>query len=674
MRNFSLWRGQDAFCCHVPFLVVCFRLISPSWAFKKSNQPYLETSLASRDVARAFGFVQSNVRHPQFVLMALEPISPVATKDPSFLWASLRDTPLRIRLNPAATSGIKVDAYVKNQNKYDVELQSTQITATLYHDFNRIADALNVSIGDVLFAIFCLLLYRYTDDEQIVLGVRRHDALYPVVCVIERELTFSKLVYYCHKIVASTLSCESLLGLQKLARELGVTISGAYQPLLQVTFMLLEDDMQPSMPIETPADQPPFDLQVVARHSKQQNVITVDFLHRLDVLPPARAKRMAAHFLSLAQAAIQSVVSPQSTTPLSILELPLLSETEVSSILHAPNTTMSIFEHWDHSIIYAFYRQCQSRPDAAAVQFEDSSLSYFQLAALVSQYFSALQAVLVSAPLASGVQQPRVMVCAARSPDLLAALLAVIQLGAAYIPADSSTPADRCISILQDSGAAAVLADASTWQNCFVAKACTTKWIEIGQPGANTPVFTSSDVDSVCDVLRRSGRTNCHPSRVHNIIYTSGTTGKPKGVSVTECSITNVLRDWSTRSRLKAGEVVLAQTSISFDPHSAHYFAPLMYGACVLLTPDDIVRDGAALARLLDRCSIADSTPSGWQLIVASGWRGNPKLRAISGGEALRPELAEKLLPLVDSLQVRHNHTHFLSALQPHEALFFYVM
>lgn len=288
------------------------------------------------------------------------------------------------------------------------------------------------------------------------------------------------------------------------------------------------------------------------------------------------------------------------------------------------------------------------------MEFEGRVLSYLQLARLVLHYFSLLEKA-VGVSVVSQRPQPRVMVCASRSTELLAALLAVIQLGAVYIPADSSTPQDRCASIMQDCAAAVVLADKNTWQNKF-AKWCTSStWIEIGGgigSDADGPLFTLQQVTTASESLRKNGRATCHPSRLHNIIYTSGSTGKPKGVAVFECSITNVLRDWSARSRMTANDVVLAQTSISFDPHSAHYFAPLMVGACILIPPDEAVRDGAALARLLDRCSIGDSTPSGWQLIISSGWKGNRKLKAITGGEALRPELAEKLVPLVESLQV----------------------
>ncbi|HLM68076.1 MAG TPA: non-ribosomal peptide synthetase, partial [Longimicrobium sp.] len=130
------------------------------------------------------------------------------------------------------------------------------------------------------------------------------------------------------------------------------------------------------------------------------------------------------------------------------------------------------------------------------------------------------------------------------------------------------------------------------------------------------------------------------------LIYTSGSTGRPKAVEVEHGSLGSLLASVAHAPGMTADDVTLAVTTISFDVSVPELFLPLVTGARIVVAGRDEVVDGPALARIIDRegVTVMQATPATWRLLVQTGWKGAPRLRAIATGEALTAELAESLL------------------------------
>jgi acyl-coenzyme A synthetase/AMP-(fatty) acid ligase/acyl carrier protein len=75
-------------------------------------------------------------------------------------------------------------------------------------------------------------------------------------------------------------------------------------------------------------------------------------------------------------------------------------------------------------------------------------------------------------------------------------------------------------------------------------------------------------------------------------------------------------------------------------------FLPLIVGARVVIAGRDDALDGKRLMERLaaTRATVMQATPTTWLLLLAVGWQGNPDLKILCGGEALKPELAQQLL------------------------------
>ena len=130
------------------------------------------------------------------------------------------------------------------------------------------------------------------------------------------------------------------------------------------------------------------------------------------------------------------------------------------------------------------------------------------------------------------------------------------------------------------------------------------------------------------------------------VIYTSGSTGRPKGVQVEHRNLANLVQAMVERPGVRSSDVLLSVTTLSFDISLLELLVPLVVGAEVVIVDSETATDGSALAAVLAEsgATIMQSTPSRWWLLIEAGWRGDRRLKALCGGEAMTRELADQLL------------------------------
>ncbi|ACU73925.1 amino acid adenylation domain protein [Catenulispora acidiphila DSM 44928] len=261
----------------------------------------------------------------------------------------------------------------------------------------------------------------------------------------------------------------------------------------------------------------------------------------------------------------------------------------------------------------AIAAQAARTPDAVAVSGVDGDLTYAQLMVRADEIAALL-----------GERRGLVAVSLRRSPDLVAALLAVWRLGAAYLPLDPEFPAERTALILADSGASVLLTERAL----------------AGRFGAHEIVVLEDAEAGARPVEVRSAGLEA-PAYV---LYTSGSTGRPKGVAVPHRALAAFLDAMTGLLGVQGGRSWLGLTSLSFDISALEIFLPLTGGGRLVLVPDGVARDGAALVALIERAGVTDvqATPSGWRLLLESGFAGGD-IDVLVGGEALPPQLARDL-------------------------------
>jgi nonribosomal peptide synthetase DhbF len=213
-----------------------------------------------------------------------------------------------------------------------------------------------------------------------------------------------------------------------------------------------------------------------------------------------------------------------------------------------------------------FGAQAARTPDATAVVFEGEQVSYAEL----NRRADRLARYLVS--LGAGPER-LVAIVMPRSAEMIAAVLAVLKSGAAYLPVDPAYPADRVGFMLADARPVAVLTTQVTSRNL---------------PG-EVPQVILDDPATIAAVSHLDGAGlggGLRPSHPAYVIYTSGSTGRPKGVVVEHRSVVGLLCWAGAEFGRDELSRVLASTSLSFDVSVFEIFAPLVRGGSIEIVPD----------------------------------------------------------------------------------------
>lgn len=273
-----------------------------------------------------------------------------------------------------------------------------------------------------------------------------------------------------------------------------------------------------------------------------------------------------------------------------------------------------------HELITA---RAAAAPEAVAVVDGKGCLSYRELTRR-----TALTAGLVARRLgpAAGRAEIRIGVLLERSADLVVALLAVLEAGAAYVPLDPALPAERLRFFLADSRADLLLTRS-----------------ELSERAADdsVPRLCLDDLETGDDVEERAP-AKVLPDHLAYLIYTSGSTGRPKGVMISHRGLVNYLLWAAEAYEVGAGDGAAVHSSIGFDLTVTSLWSPLVAGKTVRMlagdTPEEALRTARDGAFSL---SLAKITPAHLELLRAT----LPDLSLAAGarvwllgGEALHAE------------------------------------
>ncbi|HEX7184129.1 MAG TPA: non-ribosomal peptide synthase/polyketide synthase [Thermoanaerobaculia bacterium] len=272
-----------------------------------------------------------------------------------------------------------------------------------------------------------------------------------------------------------------------------------------------------------------------------------------------------------------------------------------------------------------FARQALRRPDAPALEWEGERLSYGQLESSSNRLGRYLIEHGAGSEMAVGVLLER-------TPELVVALLAVLKVGAAYVPLDPELPRERLDLLIEEGGIALVVS-----REALVS----------GLPRRpRRLVLLDADAEligsQVCEALGVRSRAGDLAYQ----IYTSGTTGRPKAVMVEHGSLSWLL--WASRDRFGWSEMdrVLCLAPSSFDIFLFELLSPLLAGGTSVLFPIHPTPEVEHLVSELGRCTAVHAVPALLRQLVDEAIRrgGIAGLRAVFvGGDTVPLGLLEDL-------------------------------
>ncbi|BAY48981.1 nonribosomal protein synthetase [Scytonema sp. HK-05] len=493
----------------------------------------------------------------------------------------------------------------------------------------------NVTLFMTLLAAFQTLLYRYTRQEDILVGSpianRNRSELEGVIgffvntLVLRTDLSgspsFRQLLDRVKEVTLGAYAHQDL-PFEQLVQAVQPDRNLNQNPLFEVLFSLQNTAMPvwqlPNLtltPLHINNNTAKFDLTLLMEDTEEGLVAT--FEYNTDLFDRDSIHRMLGHFSTLLDAI---VANPDNA----IANLPLLTASEKQQLIVEWNNTKKDYP-LNLCIHQLFEQQVERTPDAVALVFENQQLTYRELNNRANQLTHYLQHLGVKPDILVGI-------CIERSLEMVIGLLGILKAGGAYLPLDPAYPKERLAFMLADASVPVLLTQEKLLATLPAHQAqvvcLDTDWEIINR-------------ETALDLINHTTTEN-----LAYVIYTSGSTGQPKGVQIPHGALVNFLNTMRHSPGLTQEDILLSVTTLSFDIAALELYLPLIVGARLVLVSREVAADGTQLLAQLTSCNatVMQATPATWRLLLAAGWNRTQQLKILCGGEALDSSLANQLL------------------------------
>ena len=515
-----------------------------------------------------------------------------------------------------------------------------QLARSLTWAIKEISRQEDVSLFMTLLAAFQVLLFRYSRQEDILVGTPIANRNYPEIehligvfintLVIRTDLTgnptFREVLRRVRNVALAAYAHQDL-PFERLVAELKPQRDLSRTPLFQAMFNLQRSILPTvKMPRLTVRPLPlnrgtsQFDLTFIL--VEQDGCLDGSVEYNCDLFETDTIVSISAAYQRLLEHAVACRDVP-------ISQLRVLSEIERQHVITEVNQTTRDYPR-ARCMHELFEAQTERTPDNVAVIDERTSLTYGELDRRSSGLAMHLRQCAVGPEVFVGIYMHR-------SVEMVIGLLGILKAGGAYVPINPTDPPDRVTFMLTDASVRVLL---------------TCRGVE---PPRTDAVVVCVDGDAEFpngEETDGTTRTKVTPDNAAYVIYTSGSTGRPKGVLVSHRALTNFLWSMAERPGCAQGEVLLAVTSLSFDIAALELYLPLIVGGTVVVASEEITRDPQQLGQALidHNVDTMQATPASWRMMLAAGWQGKPGLKVLCGGDTLPRDLADQLLTRVGAL------------------------
>ncbi|WP_143088761.1 non-ribosomal peptide synthetase, partial [Paenibacillus algorifonticola] len=495
-----------------------------------------------------------------------------------------------------------------------------------------------------LFAMYNILLHKYSGQEDIIIGTpvagRAHPDLENVSGMFVNTLplrnypvpdkTFTQFV---DEVMARVLDAfaHQHYPLEELIDKLGVHRDLSRNPLFSTMFVwqnmdriaaALEDAALTPYSINNQTAK--FDLTLGI--TEQDGELGLEWEYNIDIFVQDTITRLARNFEHLVDAVLQD---PEQR----IAEVEWVCDEQCSQIIETFNGNKGDFP--TDQTIQQFMEQSAAL-DPHRIVLVEGELSY--TCGALNERANRLAHLIRS----NGVgPNDIVAIMTSRSAEMVVSILAVLKAGGAYLPIDPISPVERTAFMLQDSCASLML----------VQEAYRSMILDHGKP-----VIVLDPESDYSDQAGNPVAINSSEDLAY-IIYTSGSTGKPKGVMVKHRSVVNTMLALEADYPLRSGDSYMFKTTYTFDVSVAELFGWIFGQGRLVVLPDGDEKDPGAILNAIQKYCIThiNFVPSMLQLFLRNASQVkilNMLTYVFAAGEALPKELVEKLYAQSDHVML----------------------
>jgi amino acid adenylation domain-containing protein len=524
---------------------------------------------------------------------------------------------------------------------------------------------LNCTLFMILLGAFQILLYRYSDQTDVIVGTpiagRTQPELEKLIGYFVNTLalrsdlsgnpSFREFMMRVREVTLAAYD-HAELPFEKLVEVLRPPRDVSRSPLFQVMFALqnlpqsssqLGDLDISSIPIEHCTAK--FDLILTMQETTAGLVASLNY--NTDLFDSSTIERLLGHYQQLLTGIISNLDQP-------LAQLPLLTPVELEQQGWEWNDTSTDYPR-PQTIPQLFAEQVGRSPQAIAVTAARQSLTYAELHHHANQLAHYL--------IHLGVKpETRIGICLERSQssplrhsllDLVIAMLGILQVGAVYVPLDPSYPSARLAFMMQDADVEILLTHAEHLAKFPPHQAvviCLDRdWPTIAQQPQTAPINPTPIAPQLAYVM-----------------YTSGSTGQPKGVAIPHHAV-NRLVCQTNYVALQPGDRIAQAANIAFDAATFEVWGALLNGATLVGLPQSVLLSPTQLANFLRDAQITTLflTTALFHQCVSELPSVFASLRyLLVGGETLEPQWVRQVLS-------QGKPQHFLHVYGPTESTTF---
>ena len=507
------------------------------------------------------------------------------------------------------------------------------IDKKILDELERLSQQNGVTLFMTLLTAFDTLLYRYTGQEDILVGTHfanrnRTETEGLIGFFINRLLLrsnlsgdpiFEELLQQTREVTLQAYK-NGDIPFEQVAAEIKHKSDLNRTSLVQV-MIVLENELEK---LPTPSDlkvsviefeQPIADVDIYLSFVKTPSGLQGSLQYSTDIFDRSRIVQITRHLLTI----LNSVISNPRQR---VSDLEILSRKERRQLLEEWNDTKADYPK-DKCIHELFEEQVEQTPEAVAVVYEKEQLTYRELNERSNRLAHYLRKLGVEPEVLVGI-------CMERSLEMIVGLLGILKAGGAYVPLDPQYPKERLAFMLEDARVKVVLTQ-ERFRGRVGGKVkeivCLDSWTGGGERKDNLGVVVWA-------------------KNMAYMIYTSGSTGNPKGAINTHEGIRNRLQWMQDVYRLGVEDRVLQKTPYTFDVSVWEFFWPLMSGSRLVVAQPEGHKDVPYLIQLIERERITTVhfVPSILQVFLeeVSIGRCSELKRVICSGESLSHELVRR--------------------------------
>lgn len=463
-----------------------------------------------------------------------------------------------------------------------------------------LARELNVSPYMLLISVLFILLYKYTGQNDILVGSpfanRFNEEMQNIMGMFVNNIVINSYI-------DSSVSFKEFLNMQKeqitndldngiypydlLVKKLNIP---SYTNLFDVMFTYQNTEKN-NILINNTTGKILYADTNIAKFNLSFEINPNDYSftieYKTDLFKRNTIEGFYNHYINLLR-------EIQNNPDITIKDISVFSKTEKEQLLYGFNDTKMDYSS-DKTISELFEKQVEKTPDTTALIFEDISFTYRELNEKANQLAHYLRS--------NGIKNDNIVgIMLNRSPELIISMLAILKSGAAYLPIDPTYPENRINYIISDSNIDTLITS-SNLNNEFIEVNNT-----ISADLTNTDIFSNNNTENLSNINI--------PEDTAYVIYTSGSTGNPKGVSISHKNVNNFIATVSRKINFLGN--IVSVTTFCFDIFVLESLLPLQIGQTVVLASDEEQNSPQKLNTLCMKYNVSmlQTTPSKMSLLL----------------------------------------------------------